>query len=201
MLCSWPMPPKIVLLALALILSAGSILAQADGKGAAVEGRVAKAIAAWTDLSSVTVTDEVSRGLSDQAIKALDEIPKRNAELSRGKLEVVAPRATVEYLRRSTDTGRSPPLADLMEQLASGTGALLPAISDFPTLKINVKPPGPKDFIVNIDGRDFAGGRSSFRVGTTEKAVAVSRGGKVICNFKVSLMPGAVHTEECPAKP
>ena len=193
--------PSALWLAPALILSAGSILAQADGKDAAVEARVAKAIAAWTDLSSVALTDEVSRGLSNQAIRALDEIPKRNAGVSRGRLEAVAPRATVEYLKRSTDTGKSPPLADLMEQLASGNGALLPAISDFPTLRIDVKPPEPKDFIVNIDGRDFAGGRSSFRVGTTEKAVTVSRGGKQICSFKVRLMPGEVHMEGCPAKP
>ena len=201
MRCSWPVPQRVVWLAPALMLWAGLVLAQGDGKSAAVDVRVANAIATWTNLSSVSVTDEVSRGLFEQAIRALDEIPKRNLGLNRSRLEAVAPRATVEYLKRSTDTGKSPPLADLMEQFASGNGALLPEISDFPTLRIDIKPPEPKDFIVNIDGRDFPGGRSSFRVGTTEKAVTVSRSGKLICSFKVKLLPGAVRTEGCSAKP
>lgn len=192
---------RVVVLATTLILATESIFAQAGGGHAPIEEGIAKAIAAWTDVSSVAVTDEVSRGLSEQAMRALDEIPKRNTGLSRGRLEAVAPRATVEYLKRSTDTGRSPPLADLIEQLASGTGALLPTISDFPTLKLDVKPPEPRDFIVNIDGHDFAGGRSSFRVSTMEMTVKVSRAGKLVCRFKVKLVPGAVHTEGCPAKP
>ena len=97
----FPISPSALWLAPALILSAGSILAQADGKGAAVEERVSKAIAAWTDLSSVALTDEVSRGLSNQAIRALDEIPKRNAGVSRGRLEAVAPIWSVAVTTKS----------------------------------------------------------------------------------------------------
>ena len=189
-----------VCLAIVLALPADKAVAQAVTQAGSVKQKITLAVNAWTENSSVTVTDEVVSSLSDQAVKALDDIPQRNRQVSRERLESVAARAVVEYLKRSTKTGKSPPLPDLMEQLANRSGALLPAVSDFPTLKIDVAPPEPKDFVVNIDGRDFLGGRSSFRVGASEKSVTVSRSGRMICSFKVTLVPGAVHTQKCPAK-
>ena len=177
-----------------------STAAEGDDKTAQIKQRVSSAIKAWADVNSVGVTEDVTKGLSDQAIVALDDITKRNTGLSRQRLEGVAPRAAVEYLKRSANSGKTPAMADLMEQLATGSGALLPAVSDFPTLKIEVKPPEPKDFVVSIDGREFPGGRSSFRIAATEKSVTVSRAGKLVCSFKVRLAPGAVHTQGCAAK-
>lgn len=160
-------------------------------------GRIARAVATWSTGSGVVVTGDTVKALVMQAHTAVEEISQKNASTSKARLEEVAPRAVVSHLERSQSSGRAPPVSDLIEQLATNAGVLLPAVTDFPTLKVTVVPPEPADFVVAINGTEYRGGSTVFRVAATALTVVVSMTGKSICQFKVALKPGDIHTETC----
>ncbi len=160
-------------------------------------GRVARSVKTWSEGSGVVVTDGAEKVLVRQAEVAIADISQNNTHTSKARLEEVAPRAVVSHLERSQAGGTAPAVSDLIEQLATNAGVLLPGPTDFPTLKLAVVPPEPTDFVVVINGSEYRGGVTVFRVAASPLTVVISVTGKAICQFKIALKPGDVHTETC----
>lgn len=74
---------------------------------------------------------------------------------------------------------------------------MLPSVTDYPTLVINVKPPTPADFVVTIDGTSFPAGNATFRVTEGMKMIRVVRGQKAPCSGTVKVTKNGPNSLDC----
>jgi len=106
----------------------------------------------------------------------------KNAAIKPDQLDEVTARSVVSFLERSQQNKQSASLASLLEQYAMSTGQVLPQLTDYPTLVVQVEPAKPEDFVVTIDQVSYPAGSTTFRVTEGSKTVRVGRANKVPCD-------------------
>lgn len=182
----------------ALLLAAlflGAAACGADDKY--IEAQVRKGVENWSKISGVVVTEQAQASLIDDVTKAGSDLLKKGSVVTRRQIDEVTPAAVATFLERSQDNQPSAPLAAILRQAATGNAVVLPELTDYPTLVIEVRPPEPADFVVTIDQVAFVAGRTRFRVSEGMKTVRVTRGNKAPCQEIIQITRTGPNTVVC----
>jgi hypothetical protein len=158
---------------------------------------ITKAIENWSTANGVGVTPEAQGQLASRTARAVEAVKQRQPSVSTSRLQELAPEAAVSHLEKSQKDGQAPPVAALLEGLATGAApALANAPTELPILYVDVTPPQPGNFVVAIDGTSFRAGLNVFRVSEGERVLHVTREALAPCNKKVKVTkvgPNRVH--------
>jgi hypothetical protein len=151
----------------------------------------------WSDTTGVVVTKSAQNRLLGDVEVARQDVQRANPAISSEQLDAVAPQVVVAFLDRSQQNRPSASLPSLFEQYATGSGLVLPSVTDYPTLVINIRPPTPADFVVTIDGTSFPAGNATFRVTEGTKSILVVRGDKAPCRATVKVTKNGPNSLNC----
>jgi len=161
--------------------------AQGAGANNMVIKEVSKGIENWSKVSGVVITDSARKKLFVDAQLARNQVLSKNSSITPEQLNNVTAKSIAAFLDRSQQNKQSASLALLMEQYATGAGLVLPSLTDYPTLVIQVNPPQPDDFVVAIDQVPYPAGSTMFRVTEGSKQVQVERAHKKPCTKTIKV--------------
>jgi hypothetical protein len=75
--------------------------------------------------------------------------------------------------------------------------AVLPQVSDYPTMTVNVDPADPADFVVAINDTRYRSGARAFRVAPGPTSVIVTRHGKEPCKATLEVTADGPNIVAC----
>jgi hypothetical protein len=160
-----------------------------------------RALDEWALAKQVGIAPSVRSDLAARAQKAVDDVHKNNPNISISRLRELVPKAVVSYLEKTQSNGTSPPLSDLLEDLAvpkvlEEAGAW-GSINVYPILTVEITPDKPADFVVAIDGGPYQAGLKVFRVLAGDRSVRVTRSNRPPCVAVVKVTPIGPNVVAC----
>jgi hypothetical protein len=75
--------------------------------------------------------------------------------------------------------------------------ALLPQVSDYPTMTVNIDPADPADFVVTINNTRYQSGARAFRVVPGTTSIIVTRRGKEPCKATLEVTAAGPNVIAC----
>ncbi len=102
--------------------------------------------------------------------------------------------ATVEVLERVRAARQNDPGKFGSEVKVPG---LLPQVSDYPTMTVNIYPADPADFVVTINDTRYPSGARAFRVVPGTASIVVTRRGKEPCKATLEVTASGPNVIAC----
>jgi hypothetical protein len=176
-------------------------VAQPDSSGT----NISSVVNEWSEQSGVIVTKEARLAMATAVNEAITTVSQRHPALAPARIGEAAPETLHDYLSRSQSTGRSPSLSSLLEQKMLLTGQVVPRLTLWPTIAVQIIPYTPLDFSIFINGTDYSAARMTsppangiqFRVVVGQIVVRVLRPGKMPCEKTLDVTEASTNQVVC----
>jgi hypothetical protein len=170
----------------------------ADSPADTLNSSVTAAIDTWSLDQRAVVTSGARYKLLQDAHTALDSTTKQFPELSASDVAKVVPAAVYKFLGNTQGNAKSATLAQLVQERIAQNGLVFPAISEYPTLRVDVVPAKPPDFVVSINSVAQPAGSANFRVLVGSLDVSVARSGHALCQKRLIVTATGPNVVRCP---
>jgi len=169
-----------------------------DGPAREVDRRVDQAIDIWSSDHHTVVSREAREKLVLDAHTAIGETRQQHPNFTANEVANVVPSAMAAFLTETQYNATAGTLPQLVQERLTGYGQVLPGLSEYPTLSVNVSPAAPPDFVVSINGTAYTAGSSVFRVRAGLTQVHVTRGTHSPCDRRITVTLTGPNVVACP---
>lgn len=175
----------------------GSAICAGQTPGGDFDAKVNRAIDIWSADHGTVVTRDARDQLFHDARMAVTETTRQHPELNTVDVAGVVPLAMAAFLTDTQNNATAATLHQKVQERVTGFGQVLPAISDYPTLAVNVSPPRPPDFVVSINGVAYQAGSTLFRVKVGVAQIHIARSGHGGCDRSITVTQSGPNVVTC----